>query len=154
MDTNLIRRTLPSVSFGFDSLLDEIDRVMGHPHPAKFPPYNVIKVDDQNYRIDVAVAGYKDTDLEVTHDKEKHRLSISGSIQEKTEDDVNYIHRGLSNRNFELKFFIGDHYEVNDVFLDNGQLTLNLSKVIPEELLPKSIPIRMPLEKKKKLKAA
>jgi molecular chaperone IbpA len=160
MDMTLFRRNLPNFTFGFDTLLDDIERFATYAAPSKFPPYNILQLDDENYHIEVAVAGYKRDDIQVIHDKEHRRLVIKGEIEKSEEDETrNYTYRGLSNRNFTLSFFIGDHFEVADASLVDGLLDIQVNKFMPEEMKPKQIEIQSkPLleskTSKKKLKVA
>lgn len=139
--TNLSLRSLdiPSLqkfAIGFDSMFDELFR-----HGAtvgNYPPYNVIRTGDETFVIEMAVAGFSEGEINITVDN--RALHVSGS---KGEQSANweYIHRGLSSRNFKQTFQLAQHVEVRGATVKNGILTVHLERSVPETLKPKSIPI-------------
>jgi molecular chaperone IbpA len=101
-----------------------------------YPPYNIRKVEDNHYVIELAVAGFARQDIDITF--EDNKLIISG----KTEDDNNnFLFKGIANRAFTRTFFLDDTMEINDAFMMNGMLKIALEKIIPEHKKPKKIAV-------------
>lgn len=101
-----------------------------------YPPYNIRKVEDNKYVIELAVAGFARQDIDITF--EDNKLIISG----KTEDDNNnFLFKGIANRAFTRTFFLDDTIEINDAFMMNGMLKIALEKIIPEHKKPKKIAV-------------
>ena len=113
-----------------------------------FPPYSLVKKDDFNYELEMAVAGFSQDNLEIV--ASKNRLSVVGMKPEK--DDRDYIVKGIAGRSFTREFVLADTIVVRDVQLDNGILIVKLENVIPEEQKPRKITIgRKPVESKAEL---
>ena len=107
---------------------------------AGYPPYNVAKLDEDAYRIELAVAGFAQDDLEIS--SEQNRLTITGRIADKSaNDEVDYLHRGIAERGFERRFQLADHVIVESADLTNGLLTVTLRRELPEALKPRTIAI-------------
>ena len=124
-------------SVGFDrmaQLLDQANRVDQTP---SYPPYNIESIDDNNYRITLALAGFSDQDLEIT--SEQNTLTVKG----KKDSDVEgkFIHRGIANRSFERRFQLADHVKVRSANMNNGLLHIQLEREIPEAMKPRTIAI-------------
>jgi molecular chaperone IbpA len=120
---------------GFDRMIDRMRQET--PSQANYPPYNIVKTSEENYELQLAIAGftYDDLDIEVKDGV----LTIAG---DKNNDDVgNYLHRGISARSFRRTFTLSDTIVVNGANLDNGILTVVLENVIPEEKKPRKITI-------------
>ena len=134
---------IPSIhkfAVGFDTLFDELQRVTAQRD--NYPPYNVVKHDDDHFTIEVAVAGFKEGDINIT--VEKNILTIKGEqVQslDELEKEVEYLHRGISSRNFVRTFPLADHVEVIGAKAENGILQVELERQVPEEQKPKSIAI-------------
>ena len=127
-------------SIGFDSvplLLDSATRASGHAD--SYPPYNIEKTDENNYRISIAVAGFSEADLEVTA---KENTLVVSSAAQKFDDSSKYLHRGIAGRAFERKFQLADHIRVLGAELTNGLLHINLERQVPEELKSRTIKIQ------------
>ena len=127
-------------TIGFDGiplLLDSATRASGHAD--SYPPYNIEKTDENSYRISVAVAGFSETDLDVTA---KENMLVVSCKTQKTEDTTKYLHRGIAGRSFERKFQLADHIRVTSAELTNGLLHINLERQVPEELKPRTIEIQ------------
>lgn len=103
-----------------------------------YPPYNIEVTGENRYAITLAVAGFVETDLDIH--VEKGVLIIQGKKIE-TDDKHEYLYQGIANRNFERKFMLADYVEVTGANLNNGLLTINLVKEIPEEMKPRRIAI-------------
>ena len=115
-----------------------------------FPPYDIEKVDDDHYRIEMAVAGFSEADLEIV--LKDGALIIAGSRDEQKDGERIYLHRGIARRGFERRFQLAEHIKVTDANLANGLLTVELRREIPEALKPRTIKIGS--AEPKKLKAA
>lgn len=102
-----------------------------------YPPYNIEKVAEDTYRIEMAVAGFTKDDVEIV--AEQNRLTVRGHVEVK--DGKSYLHRGIATRSFERKFDLADHVEVTGAALAEGLLTIDLKLEIPEALKPRRIEI-------------
>ncbi len=124
---------------GFDrlgSLLDTLNSYEGDA-PA-YPPYNIERVSENDYRISMAVAGFSDADLDI--EVKEHTLSIRGDKQAEQENST-YLHRGIAARSFERRFQLADHVVVKGASLENGLLHVDLVREIPEAMKPRTIEI-------------
>lgn len=125
-------------SIGFDRLASVLDRAMSTDSVSNnYPPYNIESLDENEYMIRLALAGFKQSELDIN--VENGVLTIRG-VKEKTEER-NYLHQGIANRNFERKFNLADYIEVVDASLEDGLLNIKLVKEIPEAMKPKKIAI-------------
>ena len=102
-----------------------------------YPPYNVIKEDDDTYVVEIALAGFDKSELEVTVDKDQ--LNIKG---EKDNKETEYTHKGIATRSFERSFALGEYMEVTGADFENGMLSIIVERIIPEDKKPKSIKIK------------
>jgi molecular chaperone IbpA len=105
---------------------------------SQFPPYNVKKVDEDNYIIELAVAGYSREDLEIK--VEKDTLTIKSEKEKDEKSD--FLHRGIAGRNFTQHFTLGEYMIVKSASLENGLLSINIERELPEEAKPKTIKIK------------
>ena len=145
--TRLTTLDLPSfhrATIGFDRLFDQLNQEFANSKPQGYPPYNIAQVNDDEYVITLAVAGFGMDSLEIT--KDKNILTIEGTAP-KGDEDVNYLHKGIAGRNFTREFTLADHVEVENASLDNGMLNVYLKREVPEELQPKKIAITAPSSK-------
>ena len=126
---------------GFDRLFDEMDRVFEN-SPTNgsggYPPYNIAKLNDDEFMISLAVAGFGMDAL--TIEKDKDVLKIEGKAP-KGDEEVNYLHRGIAGRNFVREFTLAEHVDVKSAKLENGMLNVHLVRNVPEEMKPKKIEI-------------
>jgi molecular chaperone IbpA len=104
-----------------------------------YPPYNIEQINDNEYMITLAVAGFAMEDLDIT--LEKNVLTIEGSAA-KADEEKNYLHKGIGGRNFRRQFTLAEHIEVEDAGLDLGMLNIHLKRNVPEAEQPKKIQIR------------
>ena len=107
--------------------------------PGSFPPYNLIKTDDNTYKVELAVAGYTKEDIDIT--VEKDILTVKSKVKETTTSDT-MIHQGIAERQWSQQFILGEHMLVKDAVLKDGLLTINVERELPEELKPKTIKIK------------
>lgn len=128
---------------GFDRMSQLADRAMRMDEQASaYPPYNIEKMSEDDYRITMAVAGFTQSDLDIT--VHEHTLIIKAK-KEKPEDqtlaNATYLHRGIATRSFERRFQLADHIRVTDARLENGLLHIDLLREVPEALKPRKIEI-------------
>ena len=122
---------------GFDRMNRLFDNAFNAEVPS-YPPYNIEKLGDDDYRVTMAVAGFGTGDLEITQ-KDNARF-IKGNAKANGED-VTYLHRGIAARAFERRFALADHVNVVDAGLENGVLVVALKREVPEALKPRKIAI-------------
>ncbi len=124
-------------AIGFDRMASMLDSVNAE-KAASYPPYNVERVEENRYRITMAVAGFSEDQLSITTGH--NTLLISGQ-QIAEEDDTEYLYQGIAARNFERKFQLAEHVKVTSARLGNGLLHVELEREIPESLRPRTIAI-------------
>jgi len=132
--TPLYRSTI-----GFDrigSLLDTLSSFDGD--APSYPPYNIERVGENDYRISMAVAGFSEGDLDI--EVKEHTLSIRGEKRIEQENST-YLHRGIAARSFERRFQLADYVVVKGASLENGLLHVNLVRELPEAMKPRTIEI-------------
>lgn len=128
-------------TIGFDRFNDLFESMIGGTEERfdSYPPYNIEKIGDHDYRIVMAVAGFTPADLEIMAEGES--LIVSGKIDEKEGNESTYLHRGIATRAFQRSFRLEDHIKVTGADVSDGLLTINLVREIPEEKKPRMIPI-------------
>lgn len=139
---------IPSIhkfAVGFDSVFDEILRttVTQSNTSTNYPPYNIIKHTDDKFTIELAVAGFDERDIKIT--VEKNILLVKGEQCQDTSEldkDVEYLHRGISARNFTRSFTLAEYVEVIDAIVSHGILKIELERHVPEAAKPKTFAIR------------
>jgi molecular chaperone IbpA len=102
-----------------------------------WPPYDIARLGEDDYRITMAVAGFSQDELTIT--QEQNLLIVAG--QKSGDDNVEYLHRGIAGRSFQRRFQLADHVQVENASLVNGLLTIELKREIPEEMKPRRIEI-------------
>ena len=124
---------------GFDQIANMMDRVLSNDGATpSYPPYNIEKLDDDAYRISIAVAGFSDSDLSV----EVREKALIVSARKADEDEgKTYLHRGIATRAFERRFPLPDHVQVTGAAHANGMLHIELERQVPEALKPRQIEI-------------
>ena len=122
-------------SVGFDRLFDMLEN--SNFGGENYPPFDLIKIDDNRYRIEVAVAGFGKNDIEIT--SQQNQLLVRG--QKGDDNGSNYVHRGIANRTFERRFALADHIQVRGADLKDGMLSIELVREIPEAMKPRKIEI-------------
>jgi molecular chaperone IbpA len=135
--------SLTKFGIGFDNMFDELMRVNAQQSSTNYPPYDIVQVNDDEYMISVAVAGFGYDDLAVT--KDKKILVIEGKHSRETVENedstAKYLHKGISERSFRREFQLADHVEITGAHLELGILSIHLKREIPEEAKPKTIAI-------------
>jgi molecular chaperone IbpA len=124
--------------FPFGSLAQEFEKAFTKPVNTTYPPYNIVKINDDKYVMEFAVAGFKKNDISIT--TEKNVLSINA---DKTEsDEKNYTYKGIAARKFSRSFTLPEYFEVESAGHEDGILYIDLIKNVPEEKKPKNIKIK------------
>ena len=135
---------LPRSAFiGFDNIFDELERITTSSATDNYPPHNIVKLSENEYAIELAVVGFKESDLELQ--QQDGILYVSGN--KSAQSDVDYLHRGISGRAFKRSFRLSEHVEVKGADLRDGLLVIKLERVVPEEKRPRTIPINQHVEK-------
>jgi molecular chaperone IbpA len=127
-------------SIGFDHMMQLIDSAMStNDSSSAYPPYNIEKLNDDTYRIVMAVAGFGDKDLSVV--VQDNSLIIEGKAQSQ-EGEIEYLYRGIAGRAFERHFQLADFIKIGEAKLENGLLSIDLQREIPEAKKPRNIKIQ------------
>jgi molecular chaperone IbpA len=126
-------------AIGFDRLFDEINREFANSKSSGYPPYNIAQINDDEYMISIAVAGFGMDNLDIT--VEKNVMTVEGTAPG-GDEEVNYIHKGIGGRNFRRQFTLAEHIEVESAGLELGMLNIHLVRNVPEAQKPKKIAIR------------
>ena len=124
---------------GFDNVFDHFNTQLKHTQGSNFPPYNIKKLDNFNWTIEMALAGYSKKDIEV--EVAEGVLTVK-SIKDVTDGDDSKLYSGIANRQFTRKFTLSDDIIVKDGELKDGMLRITLERVIPEEKKPRMITIK------------
>ena len=125
---------------GFDRLFDMLENSSVGQTQENYPPFDLIKVGENEYRIELAVAGFKPEELDIT--AQQNVLVVSGRKNEESDEKgSDYIYRGIATRSFERRFALADHIQVNGADIKDGLLSIALVREIPEAMKPKKIDI-------------
>lgn len=139
MRSNFDFSSLFRSSIGFDRMLNALETANSVDNIETWPPYDIVKLGDDDYRITIAVAGFSSSDLTIS--QEHNMLLVTGQKANKDKDNVQYLHRGIAGRAFRRRFELADYVRVEDAHLTNGLLTINLKRELPEEMKPRRIEI-------------
>lgn len=126
-------------SIGFDRMLDALESTSRVAPMDNWPPYDIVKLGEDDYRISMAVAGFTQSDLTIT--QEQNMLMVAGQKSGDREANGQYLHHGIANRAFQRRFELADHMNVVGASLGNGLLTIDLKRELPEEMKPRRIAI-------------
>ena len=141
--TRLTTLDLPNfhrATIGFDRLFNEMERQFANsPNGNGYPPYIIAQINEDEYMISLAVAGFGMDNLSITTDGDQ--LKIEGTAP-KGDEDVNYLHKGIGGRNFRRQFTLAEHIEVEQAGLELGMLNIHLVRNVPEAQKPKKIAIK------------
>jgi molecular chaperone IbpA len=126
---------------GFDNMFDDLMRVTAQQSSTNYPPYNIVQINEDEYMISLAVAGFGLDNLSVT--KDKKFLIIEGKEYQADSEKIvpTYLHKGISNRDFRREFQLADHVEISHAHLELGILSVHLKREVPEDAKPKTIAI-------------
>jgi molecular chaperone IbpA len=122
---------------GFDRLFDMLESGLPSASSDSYPPFDLVREDDDCHRINLAVAGFKPEEIEVV--AQQNQLVVSGRKAEN--DNTQYIHRGIATRNFERRFALADYVQVRNASLSDGLLSIELVREVPEAVKPRKIEI-------------
>jgi molecular chaperone IbpA len=126
-------------TIGFDRLFNRLDNIVGQ-EAKSYPPYNIERLGEDAYRISVAVAGFGNDDIAI--EAKENALTIKGGKAPETQDEKReFLHRGIAERAFELRFQLADYVEVSGANLENGLLHIELKRQLPESKRTRQIPI-------------
>ena len=126
---------------GFDRLFDMLENSsFGQNQQENYPPFDLIKEGDNQFRIELAVAGFRPDEIDIT--AQQNVLIVSGRKNEESEQrNSDYVYRGIANRSFERRFALADHIQVRGADLKDGLLSIELVREIPEAMKPRKIEV-------------
>ena len=140
--TRLTTLDLPNfhrATIGFDRIFEQMERQFANsPNGQGYPPYNIAQINEDEFMISLAVAGFGMDNLSI--EKDGDQLRVEGTPP-RGDEEVNYLHRGIGGRNFRREFTLAEHVDVHNAELKNGMLNVHLKREVPEELQPKKIKI-------------
>lgn len=122
---------------GFDSILDRLMDI--NTETPNYPPYNIRKIDNLNYVVEMAIAGFGKDDINIEY--ADNTMTVK-SIKKDKAEDKDILHKGISQRSFIRSFALADDMVVKDAKLENGLLSIHIEKIVPEEKKPKTINIK------------
>jgi molecular chaperone IbpA len=123
---------------GFNKEIDRLTNVHQTATRQTYPPYDVLKLDEDTYQVSIAVAGFTKNDIDIS--VEDNTLIVKGDIVEVT--DGEYLHKGIASRKFTRTFALGEYMEVASAEIKDGMLNIRVDRIVPEEKKPKSIKIK------------
>ena len=131
-------------SVGFDNLFDDFDRIYKFNSDSinHYPPYNIRKVNDTDYVIELAIAGFGKKDIEVKSQENTLTIKSKDKKEEVSDKDESILHRGISQRSFKRSFTVAEDVVVKGADLKDGLLSVKLERIIPDEKKPKIIDIK------------
>ncbi|MEM9575226.1 MAG: Hsp20 family protein, partial [Pseudomonadota bacterium] len=124
---------------GFDRLFDLLENNARAQQSENYPPFNIERSGEDNYRITLAVAGFKETEIEIT--AQQNLLLVAGNKDAQNVDGTEFLHMGIANRNFERRFELADFVRVENAALADGLLIIDLVREIPDAMKPQNIAI-------------
>ena len=125
-------------TIGFDRLFDLAEAAQ-RAGEDNYPPYNIERLSEEEYRITMAVAGFAPADISI--EVKGAALTVSGKKADKPESKAEFLHQGIASRAFERRFQVADHVQVQGASMENGLLHISLKREVPEALKPRSIPV-------------
>ena len=128
-------------TLGFESMLRDIESIMQNSVETvsdKFPPHNIIKVNDTHYMVELAIAGFDEKEIDIT--VKDGLMNVKGEKQQ-SDNEINYLHKGIGTRSFSKTIRLADTIEVQGAAFKNGILSIGLENIIPESKKPKKIEI-------------
>ena len=133
--TPLFRSTV-----GFDHVGRVLEAVLSAQDAVpSYPPYNIERIDQNRYRITMAVAGFGEKDIEAT--QQDNMLTVKAHRPDEIAENVHFLHRGIASRGFERRFTLAEYVNVRSAAIENGLLTIDLERELPEEMKPRKVPI-------------
>jgi molecular chaperone IbpA len=135
---------LHKFGIGFDNMFDDLMRVSNQQSTSNYPPYDIVQINEDEYMISLAVAGFGHNNLSVTKDNKFLIIEGTHSVAKLADEDnanYTYLHKGISERHFRREFQLADHVEIGNAHLELGILSIHLKREVPEEAKPKTIAI-------------
>ena len=124
---------------GFDRLFDLLESQARQNAGDNYPPFNIARQGEDNYRITLAVAGFRPQDIDIT--AQQNLLTVQGKKREEIDDGSQLLHVGIANRGFERRFELADFVRVERADLADGLLIIDLVREVPEAMKPKKIAV-------------
>jgi molecular chaperone IbpA len=124
---------------GFDRFFDLLENASRATQNENYPPFNIERFSENEYRITIAVAGFKADEIDIT--AQQNMLVVTGNKVSDSNDNRDFMHMGIANRNFERRFQLADHVHVTEADMSDGLLNISLLREIPEALKPRKIAI-------------
>ena len=138
-----IWKDLRPFSVGFDNIFDHFNLHLDNTRTVNYPPYNINKIDEFNWQIQMALAGFGKKDINITTaDNQLTIESVKDKETKDVEDNDGVLFKGISKRQFKKSFTLADDVVINDAELKDGMLLINMEKIVPEEKKPKTIKIK------------
>jgi molecular chaperone IbpA len=131
--------SLSRALIGFDTMFDQMERRFANQSSINYPPFNILKWNEDQYEIQIAITGFEKDEIRV--EVEQNQLTVYGESKVMSLGDAMYIHRGLATRDFERTFTLAEHMEVKGAETKNGMLRIQIFRNIPESAKPKIIDI-------------
>jgi molecular chaperone IbpA len=125
---------------GIDRELDRFRHASEVAAKQSYPPYDLVRIDDDNYTLTLAVAGFAKQEIDIS--VENNTLTVTGEAISEDTDDIEYLHKGIAMRKFTRTFALGEYMEVVSAEINNGLLYISIRREIPEEKKPKQITIK------------
>ena len=140
--TNLsIFNQLRPFSVGFDDMFDHFDSMVSMA-PSNYPPYNIVKTDNNNYNVEIALAGFNKKDITVEVENGILTIESVKDKSDKDEDTLGVLHKGISKRYFKKQFTIAKDVKVNGAELKDGLLKVSMERIVPEAMKLKKITVK------------
>lgn len=140
MNTGFSLAPLFRHSVGFDHFDELLNNALRADQGSSWPPYDIVREGEDRYQIVMAVAGFREKDLNITVQENELRISAEAGKEEESEQRT-WLHRGIARRAFQRTFRLADHVQVKGARLRDGLLTVELERVVPEEAKPRMVPI-------------
>ena len=135
-DTNALNRAL----VGFDTMFEDFEHRFANQLKDNYPPYNIVKHDEDTYEIEIAVTGFAKDEVIVEIDQ--NQLVVKGILDKSNDVTAEFLHRGLALRDFTRSWTLAEHMEVGEGTIKNGVLTIELKRIVPEALKPRVLKIK------------
>lgn len=135
-DTHALNKAL----LGFDQMFNDFEHRFANQINSNYPPYNILKRDENSYEIQIAVTGFDKDEVTVEIDQNQLIVRAERKALESTEGE--YLHRGLASRSFERTWTLAEYVEVGEGYIKNGVLTIDLKRIVPEALKPRVLKIK------------
>jgi len=135
-DTNALNRAL----LGFDTMFNDFEHRYANQLKDNYPPYNIVKHDDDTYEIEIAVTGFSKD--EVTVEIDQNQLIVKGVRDKSSDVTAEFLHRGLALRDFTRSWTLAEHMEVGEGTIKNGVLTIELKRIVPDALKPRVLKLK------------